>query len=185
MKLVFLLEESSMKELLDILLPRILPENIEFITIPHSGKNDLKKSIPNKLRGWNEPNVRFVVVHDQDSNDCYALKKELQELCEDYDRSVLIRIPCRELEAWYFGDLNAVSEAFGVNLTKLKNKKKYRNPDEIQNAKKELQKLLPDYGQREGARKIGKYMDIDHNSSRSFQVFVEGVKRLCLEETDV
>lgn len=69
MKLVFLLEESSMKELLDIILPRIIPEGIDFVTIPHSGKSDLVKSIPNKLRGWNEPDVKFVILHDQDTND--------------------------------------------------------------------------------------------------------------------
>lgn len=179
MKLVFLLEESSMKELLDVLLPKILPEKVEFVTIPHEGKTDLKKSIPKKLKGWMEPEAKFVIVHDQDSNDCKVLKAELKELCEKYDRTVLIRIPCHELEAWYFGDLNAVSMAFGRDLTKLEKKSKYRVPDQIQNAKKEIQKLLPEYGQREGARKIAQYMDIDANTSYSFRVFVDGVKKLC------
>ena len=52
MKLIFLLEELSMKYLLLELLPRILPENVEFQIIPHNGKRDLEKSIPRKLRGW-------------------------------------------------------------------------------------------------------------------------------------
>ena len=182
MKLVFLLEESSMKVMLDIILPKILPDNVDFITIAHSGKSDLKKSIPIKLRGWNEPDVKFVIVHDQDSNDCKKLKEELQELCDGYSRRVLIRIPCRELEAWYFGDLKAVSEAFSINLVKLQNKKKYRIPDNIQNAKKEIQKLLPAYGQRDGARKIAKHMDIDNNTSHSFKVFVDGIRLLCSED---
>ncbi len=48
MTLVFLLEERSMKEVLDIILPQILPETIAFRTIPHSGKSDLEASIPHK-----------------------------------------------------------------------------------------------------------------------------------------
>ena len=179
MKLVFLLEEGSMKELLDILLPCILPDGVEYKTIAHSGKTDLRHSIPIKIKGWNEPNVKFVIVHDQDSNDCRILKNELAELCMSLNKPFLIRIPCHELEAWYFGDLEAVSRAFGRDLTKIQNKKKYRIPDQIINPKNELQKLLPEYGQREGARKIAKYMNVESNTSHSFKVFIEGIRRLC------
>lgn len=49
MIIVFLLEEKSMKYLLDGILPYILPDGVRFITIPHEGKSDLQKSIPNKL----------------------------------------------------------------------------------------------------------------------------------------
>ena len=80
MKLVFLLEEPSTKYLLDELLPRILPEGVLFQTIPHNGKHALEKSIPRKLRGWNEPgDVRFVILQDQDTKNCYELKKALLE----------------------------------------------------------------------------------------------------------
>lgn len=51
MIIVFLLEEKSMKYLLDGILPYILPDGVRFITIPHEGKSDLQKSIPNKLQG--------------------------------------------------------------------------------------------------------------------------------------
>ena len=98
MKLIFILEELSMKELLDRILPRILPEGVDFQTIPHAGKRDLELSLPRKLRAWNEPDVAFVVVHDQDSNDCVELKRELQGICAMSGRQVLIRIACRELE---------------------------------------------------------------------------------------
>ena len=54
MKLVFFLEEESMKELLDGILPKILPDNITFKTIPHEGKYDLEKSFPrNYVFGMN------------------------------------------------------------------------------------------------------------------------------------
>ena len=138
MKLIFMLEEPSMKVLLDGILPRILPEGVDFQTIPHADKRDLELSLPRKLRAWNEPDVAFVVVHDQDSNDCMKLKRDLQSLCEESGLRVLIRIACRELEAWYWGDLAAVSEAYGVDLRRLAEKRKYRNPDSIDHPKKEL-----------------------------------------------
>lgn len=113
MKLVFLLEEPSTKCLLDVLLPKILPENVEFQTIPHRGKRDLQKSIPRELRGWNEPgDVRFIIVHDQDAKDCIRLKQELLSLCEGTGKEVLVRIACQEMESWYFGDINALAMAY-------------------------------------------------------------------------
>lgn len=92
MKILFLLEERSMKTLLDIILPQIIPSSIEFQTIPHSGKSDLQASIPRKLRAWNEPNVKFVIVRDQDSSDCVKLKSNLANLCALSGRDVLIRM---------------------------------------------------------------------------------------------
>lgn len=178
MKLIFLLEEKSMKFFLDGILPRILPPDISFRTIPHEGKSDLQKSISNKLKGWNEPDVKFVVVQDQDSNDCRELKRKLSDLCSGTGREVLIRIACHELEAWYFGDLNAVSQAYGKDLMRIGQKKKYREPDAIVSPKKELQALLPEHQQLDGARRIAQYIDIESNRSTSFQMFVSGVKRL-------
>lgn len=182
MKLVFMLEERSMKELLDGILPAILPDGVSFQTIPHEGKSDLEKSLPIKLRAWNEPNVAFVVVHDQDSNNCIALKRHLTELCSGFGRRVLIRIPCHELESWYWGDLKAVSEAYGKDLTGLGQKKSYREPDRIENPKRELKRFIPEMGQIDGARRIAKHMSISANTSYSFRVFIDGILRLCDEE---
>lgn len=183
MKLIFLLEEQSMKYFLDGLLPRILPENIQFLTIPHEGKSDLKKSLAAKLRGWNEPNVKFVIVQDQDSNDCKKLKEELFELCKNSGKEALIRIACHELEAWYFGDMNALSKAYGEDLSVAKRKSKYRVPDAIVNPKAELRRLLPEHQQIAGARRIAPIIDIDNNSSVSFQVFVKGVRKFTAESS--
>lgn len=182
MKLVFLLEERSMKELLDILLPKILPASVEFRTIPHSGKSDLQYSIPRKLRAWNEPDVKFIIIQDQDSADCKKLKASLINICVPTGKEFLIRIACRELESWYFGDLEAVSAAYKKDLKKYIVKSKYRNPDDIVNPKEELRKLLPEHQQIVGARKIGPFMDIERNTSVSFQFFVSGVRKLCEKE---
>ena len=182
MTLVFLLEEASMKEVLDIILPRILPSAVTFRTIPHSGKSDLEASIPHKLKAWRQPDVKFVIVRDQDSGDCVQIKSALQELVSPYGRQVLIRIVCRELESWYFGDLKAVSNAYGLSLEKLAKRKKYRNPDLIENAKEELRKLIPRHQQLDGARRIAAHMDIEHNTSASFQIFVSGVRKMAESE---
>lgn len=175
MKLIFLLEEQSMKCFLDGLLPRILPAEIDFITIPHEGKSDLQKSLTAKLQGWNEPGVKFVVVQDQDSNDCKQLKEDLKKLCQNAHKEVLIRIACHELEAWYFGDMNALGEAYGVDLSGAKRKSKYRTPDAIMHPKAELKRLLPQHQQIAGARRLAPLIDIQNNSSASFQVFIKGV----------
>lgn len=178
MKLIFLLEEQSMKCFLDGLLPRILPAGIQFLTIPHEGKADLQKSLVTKLQGWNEPDVKFVVVQDQDSNDCKELKAKLLDLCKYSQKEVLIRIACHELEAWYFGDMNALSTAYGVDLSNVKRKRKYRIPDAIVNPKAELRRLLPEHQQIAGARKLAPIIEIESNSSVSFQMFIKGVKKL-------
>lgn len=180
MRLVFLVEERSMKELLETILPKMLPQEVEQpLIIPHNGKGDLTKSIPIKLRAWRNPNDRFIIVHDQDSNDCKQLKAELTALCANSNNDFLIRIACTELESWYFGDLAAVSLAYGKDYTSLASKKKYRIPDNIKNVKEELRRVIPSYQPLDGALKIAVHMDISANLSQSFNVFFDGVKKMC------
>ena len=143
-RIVLLLEEYSMKVLLNSLLPRLFP-NIEFLCVPHEGKNDLEKSIPRKLRAWREPGVRFVVVRDNDGADCRALKAELVKLCSDGGRDdTLVRIACQELEAWYFGDPESLAEAFDEPpLRTIGNKARFRDPDSVQQPATALAELAP------------------------------------------
>lgn len=178
MRIVFLVEEASAKELLDILLPKILSEHTEFLVIAHQGYGDLRKSIPVKLKSWKGDDTHFVILHDQDNRDCVKLKRELEELCRPYRRSVLIRIICKELESWYFGDLAALESAYGKKLRHLTKKSAYRNPDEIFNPKGELKKILPEHQQISGARRIAPHMEISSNISKSFCVFINGIRRL-------
>ena len=97
-EVVFLLEELSMKALLEVLLPRVAP-NLPFVLVAHEGKRDLAKSIPRKLKAWRTPGARFIVVHDQDRADCRALKRNLQETVPPARRKdTFVRIACRELE---------------------------------------------------------------------------------------
>ena len=181
MNLVFLLEEASMKEFLDLLLPRILPSDIAFQTIPHQGKSDLQKSIPIKIKNWNISDTKFVI---EDSADCRELKAKLLQLSEAKDKEVLVRIACKELESWYLGDLSALEKAYHMkNLQILSGKKLYRDPDKIANPKQELKKLIPAHQQLSGARKIAPLIDIENNTSESFRFFIKGVQKLCRSNT--
>ena len=181
-KIVFLLEEPSMKEVLTIILPKILPMEFPFQCVHHNGKSALRKSIPIKTKGWNEPGVQFVVVHDKNSADCKILKSELYNLIDNSRHaSTLIRIVCTELESWFLGDLNAVEKGYNKNLSVHKMKKSFRNPDTISNAKQVLKKIIPTYQPISGSIAIAKFMDITENKSHSFNVFVSGIKKLIRE----
>ena len=166
-----------MKALLAGLLPRLLPENLPFLLIAHEGKADLDKSIPRKLKAWQDPTARFVVLRDQDSADCITLKARLRELCASRP-NVLIRIACREIESWYLADLSAVDRAFGTSTAVHQNKKKYREPDYLGTPSGELQKLAPAFGKVSGARSLGPLLALDNQRSTSFYHFVSGVRRL-------
>ena len=178
-RVIFLLEERSMKILLEGLLRRLFPQ-IKFVCIPHEGKKDLEKSIPRKLRAWREPGARFVVVRDNDGGDCHALKDRLAALCNGAGRSdALIRIACQELEAWYLGEPAALAEAFGnERLSQIGSKSRYRDPDSIQHPSWELVKLIPEFQKISGARRMASCLSRGGNSSRSFQVMLEGIEKI-------
>ena len=177
-RLVFLLEERSMKVLLDGLLPRLFP-GLPFICVPHEGKQDLVRSVPRKLRAWREPGVRFCVIRDNDGADCRALKQELIALCEQGGRNdVLVRIVCQELEAWYFGAPAALAEAFGrEDLRRVASVARFREPDAIAQPARALAKLVPEFQKVSGARRLARVLSRD-NGSRSFQVLLAGIQRL-------
>ncbi|HHE08123.1 MAG TPA: DUF4276 family protein [Chlorobaculum parvum] len=178
-KVVFLLEERSMKALLEGLLPRFLP-NLQFQCVPHEGKQDLEKSIPRKLRAWQEPGVRFVIIYDNDGGNCIELKQRLTELCNESGRQdTLVRIACQELEAWYFGDPEALARAFDKKqLRNIGNKARYRDPDSIIYPSKELSKLIPEFQKISGARKMSAHLSRTENRSSSFHALINGLERL-------
>jgi len=181
--LVFMLEEETAMVFLQNLLSGILPANVTCQYIPHQGKSDLRKSIPVKMGHWvAHPNVNtiFVIVHDQDNHpDCKKLKRELQDLCRNSRYASLIRIVCRELESWYFGDLDAVEKAFpGFVADKYKRRAKFRNPDVVTKPSDQLRKIVNGFAKGKAARTMPQYMDLNGNTSDSFNQFVAGIKRL-------
>jgi hypothetical protein len=177
-QMVFLLEEPSMKALLDGFLPKVVPQSIEVITIPHEGKSDLERSIPRKLRAWRMPQAHFFIVRDQDAADCRLVKKELLKLTRGAGRAhVCVRIACRELESWILGDTEALAQVFQKPaLRKLAVKELLRNPDALGSPAQELKKLVPEYQKVSGARAIGPRLDAKRSSSESFRAFVSAVE---------
>ena len=185
-KIVFLVEEASMEEMLRGFLPTLFPdwrEGQHWQCVPHEGKSDLERSIPRKLRAWREPGARFVVLRDQDSASCEDVKAKLMGLCAAAGRSdTLVRIPCRELEAWYLGDLFAVECGLSVRgLASMQEKRRYRDPDRVVRPSEELKRLAPNYQKLAGSRAVAPHLSTDRNRSHSFQIFVTGLRRFVEE----
>lgn len=168
--------------MLESFLPRILPDSYQIQYVVFDGKSDLEKRLVLRLRLWQKPDCRFIVLRDQDSEICTEVKAVLKQKCRDGKHpEALIRIACRELESWYLGDLLAVE--YGLQCPGLRNqqrKAKFRNPDLLINSAKILKKLANGrYQKVAGSREIGKHLDIQRNSSHSFQVFAMGLVNLC------
>ena len=180
---VFLVEEASMADFLAELLPRLVPR-LAFFCVSHNGKSDLEESLARKLRSWRTPHVRFVVMRDQDSEDCHAVKAKLNDLCARGGRpDSLARVVCRELEAWYVGDINALAAAYPDAARRIRTglgKQRFRDPDNVAQPAKALAQLIPTFQKRIAARAMGKLLSRD-NRSRSYQVFLAGVDRLHAE----
>jgi hypothetical protein len=182
--IVFFLEEPSAQEMLKVMLPRMINpfDEVSFRYVVFEGKSDLEENIERKLRAWKQPgDTRFVILRDQDSGDCRLIKQSLLSKCQSVSESkILVRIACRELESWYLGDLLAVEKGLEItNLAKYQGNKKFRNPDNLNNASEELHKLTSKrYQKVASSRKIGKHLSLQHNQSHSFQVFIKGLKRM-------
>jgi hypothetical protein len=178
-ELVFLLEERSMMETLQVLTLPLMPSGMQCRFIPHNGISDLEKSIPRKLRGWINPDARFVVVRDKHSSNCRTVKQRLIALCKDGHRpETLVRIVCHELESWFLGDLAAVEKAYRLRgIAKRQDQAKYRSPDQLPNAVQELRRLAPQYQKLAGSRLIAPHMSLDTNKSHSFHVLIDGIRR--------
>jgi hypothetical protein len=178
-RLVFLLEEYSMKVLLDGLLPRLFPD-LRFLCVPHEGKQDIEKSIPRKLRAWREPGVRFVILRDNDGGDCRLLKESLAALCREGGRSdSLVRIACQELEAWYLGEPDALAEAFSDDrLRRVGGRARYRDSDAIEKPCRDIERLIPAFQKVSGARLLAQRLTRERNRSMSFHALADGLERL-------
>ena len=185
--LVCFLEEESAENMLRGILPRIFPDLVPRLLEPQyikfQGKNDLKKKLSSRLRGYRVPEAYFLVMLDQDLEDCLKLKNELRKKVDSAGKSdmTLIRIACRELESFFFGDLAAVETALNVSgLSDQQNSSKYRNPDTINDAGDELKSITSNkYRKGSGSREISRYLKLDgSNRSKSFSTLISGLRIL-------
>lgn len=182
-ELVFLLEEESAKAMLESLLPRLLGPGIHPRLIAFEGKQDLEKQIARKMRGYLNPQVRFIVMRDQDATpDCRVVKRAMISACRGSGREGvwLVRIACRELESIYLADLAAVeSELQLTGLGQQQNKAKFRAPDTLQSPGKVLSALTKNHYQKVGgSRAIGRHLALENVRSKSFKNLVSGIRRL-------
>ncbi len=183
--IVFCLEEPSAKEMLQGVLPRILPDDVSPRFIIFQGKQDLEKQLIRRLRGWRTPNTRFVVMRDQDAADCHDVKDKIVTLCNEAGRpDTLVRIACHELESFYLGDLAAIEAGLKIKgLSRRQLSSKFRNPDQLGNPFQEISRLTNDkYQKKSGSRAIGPYLQLKGNRSRSFLNLIAGIEKLIENE---
>ena len=191
----FHVEELSMEAFLGVLLPSILPENCTFGIYNYQGKSALLRKLENRLKAYSYMkhmpiNYRIVVIVDRDRDDCKELKSRLEQICNNAglrsrqavgstDWQIVTRIAIEELEAWYFGDWQAVQQAYPKVPQHIVNQARYRDPDAITGGTWEaFERVLKKHGyfkqglsKLQAATAIGKCIDPARNRSRSFASF--------------
>ncbi len=187
-----LVEEPSMEAALRVLLPSLLGST-SFEVYSHQCKNDLLARLPQRLRGyasWLPDDWRLVVVVDRDGDDCNALKARLERIAAEAglrtrtaasggSYQMASRLVIEELEAWYFGDWQAVRAAYPRVSGAIPAQAKYRDPDAIQGGTwQAFERVLQRGGyfrsglrKIEAARAVAKHWEPDGNRSHSFVVF--------------
>ncbi len=202
MHVEFWLEEESTKLALELLLPRLFDgETNTFDSISFGNREQLLEKLPSllrdagaRMRGW--PALRIVVLLDRDQKDCRAEKRHLEALAHavglptktapDANGRFLVvnRLACEELEAWYFGDRDAIAQVY-PRVRAQHYEGIAHDPDEISGGTWEaFQRLLARAGygdrrlKREWASLIAPHLDPTRNQSASFQCFWQGVQQL-------
>ncbi|MDP2792674.1 MAG: DUF4276 family protein [Sulfurisoma sp.] len=193
-----LVEEPSMEAALRLLLPKVLGD-LSFEIYPHQCKDELLLRLPHRLRGygqrrksdaWFRDHCRIVVVIDRDDDDCARLKRRLEKMAIDAGLAtrtsakggaymVVNRLAIEELEAWYFGDWEAVRAAYPRASATIPAQAKYRDPDEITGGTWEaFEHVLQKAGYYSGglrkveaARTVAAQMEPSRNTSPSFCTF--------------
>ena len=177
--ILFLLEEESACEMLKKLMPRLFP-SLSCKYRKFSGKPDLLSRLEKTMRNHPDKGCHFVIVCDQDADDCIELKQKISESCQKAGRKTMchIRIVCRELESWYLAQLDVVSQHFGVPEV-VNHQNKYRYPDHIEKPSKILERITKgNYQKVKGSRIMGEYLNPTVDRSISFKNFLEVLKKL-------
>lgn len=194
MHIEFLVEEPSAEIFLSVFLPSILGDTHTFQIASFNGKKQLLQKLPRRLTGyveWIDTSYRIVVLVDEDRADCHLLKLQMEmaaqqaglmtrtTLAQGGVIQVVNRIIIEELEAWYFGDMEALHTAYPRLPQRLENRAEFRDPDRIGGGTWEtLEKLLQAHGYFKGglsklqlAKEVAPYIRPERNRSRSFQTF--------------
>lgn len=165
--------------------------DVSFKIYPHQCKDELLARLPSRLQGyssWIPTSWRIIVIIDRDDEDCTELKNRLERIACDAglrtrstagggEFAVVNRLAIEELEAWFFGDWEAVVSAYPRVSATIPRQAKYRDPDNIAGGTWEaFERVLKKAGyfqtglrKIEAARRVASQMNVDRNSSRSFQ----------------
>ena len=215
MHIEIVVEDASGGKLLESLLPKLLgtpgephtwrvhaykgigriPKNLNAVGDP--AKRILLDQLPRLLRGYGKtPGIDVVVVVlDSDRRNCADFLAELNALAAGCNPAptALFRIAIEEMEAWYFGDRQALTEAYPK--AKIEVLQRYQQDsvcgtwehlaDAIypggSAAIKKAGWPLPGQVKHEWAEKIGPLLEPDRNQSPSFGKLREGLRRLVSE----
>ena len=176
-----------MEAALRALLPRVIG-HLTFDIFTYQGKPDLMRELPSRLRSqasWLPDTWRVIVIVDADREDCTALRRRLDRIAGNAGLTIRTRKPrwqianriaIEELEAWYFGDWDAVRAAYPRVPAGTIRQASYRSPDRIRGGTWEaFERVLQAAGYFSGglqkiaaAREIAAHMDFDRNTSPSF-----------------
>jgi hypothetical protein len=197
-----LVEEPSAEEALRQLIPKMLGDEASFEIRVFQGKHDLLAKLPNRLRGYaawiTNADTRVAVLVDEDRSDCMTIKSAMEDAAanaglltrsvagSDAPFVVLNRLAIEELEAWFFGDCDALRAAYPRLPATLEARAGFRDPDAVAGGTWEsLERVLQRAGYHSGglrkvaaARDIAPHMDPARNRSRSFQHFRAGLAEL-------
>ncbi len=135
-----------MEAFLNAWLPGFLPDECRFSIHAHQSKQALLRRLEGRLKGYAlflPQDHPVVVIVDMDQDQWDPLKSRLEETCTQAGLlsrraaggpqwQVVTRIAIEELEAWYFGDWQAVCRAFPRISQTVRQRSRYRNPEAIQ-----------------------------------------------------
>ena len=147
MHLEILIEDQSGKEALEILIPKIVHENVTFNIVSYKGIGHLPKNLnantdvnkrvllnnlPRLIRGLGKTFAGYgesfpaalVVVCDLDDRDLTGFSEELARVLDECDPQPLTRfcLAIEEGEAWMLGDIPAITNSYPrANLSILNN----------------------------------------------------------------
>lgn len=176
--LVFVVEEASKEEFLSGVLSRLdVPEHVQVHFRVAEGHLDVLREIQETTREWRIPNMRFIVLCDQDSADCVQRKQELRTpVPASRMADVTIRIVCTELEGWYLTDRDALAAALlsGSRLGRWP-RDLVGPPDDIRMPAQRLSRLAT-FRKRDLAREMGRRISLEPGTSHSFNLFVRTLR---------
>lgn len=199
MHIEFLIEEASAEIVLTEIVHKIRGDEVTFKIHDFRGKTNLLNKLQQRMKGYYnllkyQEDWRIVVLIDEDRQNCQELNQQLENIAIQEGLStrsisesfqVLNRIAVEELKAWFFGDIDSLRANYPRVPSNLTKRASYRNPDEIKGGTWEaLERILSSAGyytkgfmpKTEVARNIAPFMNPELNTSKSFQVFRDGLK---------